>query len=92
MPCGRKKNDMTLETTDQQTFEEAMKRLETIVQELENGDLPLEQAMKKFEEGIQLSKFCSGKLDETERKITVLLQDQDGRTVEKPFLDEAQEK
>jgi len=83
---------MTLETTDQQTFEEAMKRLETIVQELENGDLPLEQAMKKFEEGIQLSKFCSGKLDETERKITVLLQDQDGRTVEKPFLDEAQEK
>ncbi len=84
---------MTIEKkADQQTFEEAMKKLESIVQELENGDLPLEQAMEKFEEGIQLSKFCSGKLDETERKITVLLQDQDGRTVEKPFLDEAEEK
>ncbi len=85
---------MTIETTtsDQLSFEEAMSKLEEIVQELENGDLPLEQAMKKFEEGIQLSKFCSGKLDETERKITILLRDQDGQTIENPFSDEAEEK
>ena len=84
---------MTAETktSGQLSFEEAMSKLEKIVQELENGDLPLEQAMEKFEEGIQLSKFCSGKLDETERKITILLQDQNGRTVEKPFPDEAEE-
>ena len=57
------------------TFEQAMKQLEKIVQELEAGDLPLEKAMSKFEEGIQLSRFCSKKLDETQEKINVLLQD-----------------
>lgn len=68
-----------------QTFEQAIKQLEQIVQELESGDLPLEQAMKKFEEGIQLSKFCSKKLDETERRITLLIQDKDGNLSETPF-------
>jgi len=48
-----------------QTFENAMKRLETIVQELESGDLVLDEALKKFQEGVKLSKFCSRKLDET---------------------------
>lgn len=71
-----------------QTFEKAMKQLEDIVNELENGELPLEKAMKKFEEGIKLSKFCSEKLDETEKKITLLTQDQDGNVEESPFLSE----
>ena len=53
------------------TFEQSMKQLEQIVQELESGDLSLEKAIKKFEEGIQLSKFCSKKLEETEKKITI---------------------
>lgn len=68
-----------------QTFEQSMKKLEQIVQELESGDLPLEDAMKKFEEGIKLSSLCSEKLDETEKKITLLLQDQKGNVSEKPF-------
>ena len=67
----------------QQTFEKAMKQLEQIVQELETGDLPLEKALKKFEEGIQLSRFCSQKLDETEKKITILLKDKEGNIFEK---------
>ncbi|UCH19459.1 MAG: exodeoxyribonuclease VII small subunit [Deltaproteobacteria bacterium] len=67
------------------TFEQAMKQLEQIIQELESGDLPLEKAISKFEEGIQLSKFCSKKLDETEKRITVLTQDQAGDIIEKPF-------
>ena len=58
------------------TFEKALQQLEQIVAELESEDLPLEKALKKFEEGIQLSKFCSAKLDETERKIALLLQDE----------------
>ena len=70
------------------TFEQSMKQLEQIVQELESGDLPLEKAIKKFEEGVQLSKFCSKKLDETEKKITILLQDQEGNILEKPFMSE----
>ena len=70
------------------TFEQSMKKLEQIVQELESGDLPLEEAMQKFEEGIKLSRLCSKKLDETEKKITLLLQDQKGNVSEKPFESE----
>jgi len=70
------------------TFEIAMKQLEQIVQELESGNLSLEDSIKKFEEGIKLSKFCSSKLDETEKKITLLLKDQDGNVIEKPFVPE----
>jgi len=70
------------------TFESALKQLEKIVQELESGNLSLEDSIKKFEEGIKLSKYCSTKLDETEKKITLLLKDQDGNIVEKPFVPE----
>ena len=71
-----------------QTFEQAMKKLEQIVQDLESRDQPLEKAMKKFEEGVRLSKFCSEKLDETEKKVTILLQDHEGNLFEKPFVSE----
>ncbi len=71
-----------------QTFEQAMKKLEQIVQELEFGDQPLEKTLKRFEEGVNLSKFCSEKLDETEKKVTILLQDQKGNLFEEPFISE----
>ena len=67
------------------SFEQAMKQLEQIVQDLESGDMPLEKAIKKFEEGIQLSKFCTEKLDESEKKITILMQDATGSISEIPF-------
>jgi exodeoxyribonuclease VII small subunit len=69
-----------------QTFEKAMEQLEEIVQELESVDLPLEKAIRRFEEGVQLAKFCSGKLDETEKRITILLKDQNNQVVEQPFM------
>ena len=73
------------------TFETAMKQLEQIVQDLETGDMPLEKAIKKFEEGIQISKYCSQKLDESEKRITLLMRDSDGEKVsEIPFLTENQ--
>lgn len=72
----------------QKTFEQSMKQLEQIVQELEDGDLPLEKAIKKFEEGIKLSKLCSKKLDETEKKISILLKNSEGQITEKPFIAE----
>ena len=68
------------------TFEQTMRLLEQIVEELEAGDLPLEKAIKKFEEGVKYSKYCSDLLDETEKKITILLQKQDGSVDEAPFL------
>lgn len=67
------------------TFEQSMKQLERIVQELEGGDLPLETAIKKFEEGMKLTKFCSEKLDETEKKVSILLKNAEGRIAEKSF-------
>ena len=67
------------------TFEQAMKQLEQIVQDLESGDMPLEKAIKKFEEGIQLSKYCTERLDESEKRITILMQDTAGNISEMPF-------
>ncbi|MEE4604344.1 MAG: exodeoxyribonuclease VII small subunit [Desulfobacteraceae bacterium] len=69
------------------TFEMAMKQLEQIVQDLEAGDMPLEKAIKKFEEGIKVSKYCSEKLDESEKRITLLMRDSDGNNAsEIPFV------
>jgi exodeoxyribonuclease VII small subunit len=68
-----------------QSFETALKQLEQIVRELEAGELSLESAMKKFEDGIQLSRFCSQKLDETEQRITLLLQESSGTVQESSF-------
>lgn len=70
----------------QKTFEQSLKQLEKIVQELEDGELPLEKAIQKFEEGIQLTKFCSQKLDETEKKVSLLLKNAEGKIAEKPFI------
>lgn len=69
------------------TFEKALEKLEGIVQELESGDLPLEKALKKFEEGVRLSKHCSSQLEETEKKIVTLLENADGEFSETPFED-----
>lgn len=67
------------------SFEKALEQLERIVHEMESGSLPLDTALKKFEEGIKLSRFCSQKLEETERKINLLIENQDGTLIEKPF-------
>ena len=74
----------------QKTFEQSMKQLEKIVQELEDGDLPLEKALKKFEEGMKLTRLCSAKLDETEKKVSILLKNADGQMVDEPFRPESE--
>ena len=58
-------------------FEEMMQELEQISQDLEKGDLSLDESMKKFEEGITLSKKCSEILETAEKKIKILIQDED---------------
>ena len=67
------------------TFEDSMNQLEKIVEELETGDLPLEKALKKFEEGMTLSKSCFEKLDETEKKVNLIMENQDGSVRSTPF-------
>ena len=65
-------------------FEDAMKELEEIVKRLESGDLPLEESLKIFEEGIALSRYCFKKLEEAEKKISILINDEGGLR-EEPF-------
>jgi exodeoxyribonuclease VII small subunit len=66
-------------------FEDAMERLEEIVESLESGDLPLEESLKVFKEGMALVKFCSRKLEEAEKKVTVLVEESGGKYAEVPF-------
>ena len=60
-------------------FEDALARLEAIVNELEKGDLPLNDSLKIFEEGIKLSKTCLKILDDSERKVEILVQETGGK-------------
>ena len=59
-------------------FEDSLKQLETIVGQLEKGDLPLEDSIKLFEEGIHLSAVCKEELDAAEGKVQILLKQRDG--------------
>ena len=67
------------------SFEASIKELETIVKELESGELPLEEAIEKFESGIKYSIHCNELLDKTEKKISILLKDADENIKEEPF-------
>ncbi len=66
-------------------FEESIKNLEQIVNELESGNLNLEDSIKKFEEGMELSKKCNEILESAEKKITVLIKNEDNTTSEQPL-------
>jgi exodeoxyribonuclease VII small subunit len=67
------------------TFESALSELESIVARLEDGDLPLEESLKLFEEGIRLSRFCNQKLNEVQKKVEVLLKGEEGGVEPHPF-------
>ena len=66
-------------------FEAQLASLERIVRELERGDLPLEQSLELFEQGVKLSRECQERLNEAERRIEVLLRGGDGSTIAVPF-------
>jgi exodeoxyribonuclease VII small subunit len=63
------------------SFEASLEALEQIVRQLESGDLPLEKSLELFEQGIRLSRECQERLSQAERRIEVLLRDNQGRTV-----------
>lgn len=76
-----KANEKALEELN---FEEALKRLEEVVQKLEDGEVPLEKAIDFFQEGMQLARLCDEKLGKVEQKIEMLLEE-GGDFVKKPF-------
>jgi exodeoxyribonuclease VII small subunit len=65
-------------------FEDCLQRLEEVVNQLERGEVPLEQALKLFEEGVQLSNSCRKELEEAEGKVEILLK-QNGKIQAEPF-------
>lgn len=67
-------------------FEENMKQLEQIANELEKGDLDLDTSVKKFEEGMKISKECSDMLEKAEKKITMLIKNSNGELTEENFV------
>ena len=66
-------------------FEDSLKQLENIVQQLEKGELPLEESVRLFEQGIQLSAECKQELDAAEGKVQILLRQRDGSLKPEPF-------
>ena len=66
-------------------FEDALNKLEKIVSKLEDGEIPLEESLKLFEEGIRLSRFCTQKLEEAEKKVEILLKNKGGDMTPQPF-------
>lgn len=67
------------------TFEQALGRLEEIVALLEKGDAPLDQSLELYEEGASLVRRCNTALEQAERRVTVLLKDQEGTVTEQVF-------
>ena len=80
--------ERTVASTKKFNLENSLADLEELVEELESGDLPLEQAMKKFEEGIKLTRGCQAALKEAEQKVEVLLQSAGGEALEEFEVDE----
>jgi exodeoxyribonuclease VII small subunit len=78
MPRGKKGSSVP-------GFEEALQRLERIVKSLEEGDLPLEESLRLFEEGVRLTRLCATRLDEAQRKIELLSRGEQGDLKLVPF-------
>ena len=74
--------------SEKKTFEESLAELEKIASKLEGGDLGLDEAIKEFEKGIKISKECSEKLDQAEKKINILVQGENGELEEENFVAE----
>jgi exodeoxyribonuclease VII small subunit len=71
--------------TRRNDFEKSFHQLEAIVKRLEAEELPLDESLQLFEEGIRLSRFCHQRLEEVEKKIELILADAKGQPVTEPF-------
>lgn len=72
-------------------FETALKKLEGIVEKLENGDLSLEEALKQYEEGVRMAEVCTKKLTEAEKKVEVLMKTNPGKFKTVPFEEKSED-
>jgi len=78
-----------MSTTKAKSFESSLEELERIVRELEQGELPLEKSLELFEQGVKLSRDCQDRLSQAERRIEILMRDNQGRPAVRPFEPES---
>jgi exodeoxyribonuclease VII small subunit len=78
---------MTRKDPSSKRFETALEDLEKVVEQLESGELSLEDSLAAFEKGVGLVKYCNEKLNEVEKKIELLIKDKEGKLHLKPFQD-----
>ena len=78
------KKSSSADASDEPSFEEALKRLETIVDRLEDGNLELEDALSAFEDGVKLTRRCAGELEDAERRIEELVREGE-KWIVRPF-------
>lgn len=83
-----KTGDYMAGRTKKKTYEEALNRLEEIAQLMEEGDVGLEESVKLYKEGVELSLFCSQKLEKAEQEVAILQKSATGAFECKPFFDE----
>lgn len=74
------------EELDEMCFEKALENLESIVKQLEKGELPLDESLANFAEGVNLSKICLNKLNYAEQQIDKILLEEKGKVIERPLL------
>ena len=79
-----------MSTTKPKTFESSLEELERIVRELEQGELTLEKSLELFEQGVKLSRDCQERLGQAERRIEILMRDNQGRATVRPFDPESE--
>lgn len=84
---NKKNAEASEQNKEELAFEDALLNLEKIVRELESGEIPLEQAISRFQEGMKLAKICREKLDQAEQKIEMLVSEAAGLG-KKPFTPE----
>jgi exodeoxyribonuclease VII small subunit len=78
---------MTPQDPSAKKFEVALEDLEQVVEQLESGELSLEDSLAAFEKGVGLVKYCNQKLNEVEKKVELLVKDKEGKLQLKPFED-----
>ena len=89
-PTGMSALPYTMTNSKPKNFEASLEELERIVRQLEQGELTLEKSLELFEQGVKLSRECQERLNQAERRIEVLMRDNQGRTTVQPFDPEDQ--
>ena len=87
-PSGKNRSVKNKGQEQEMPFENALERLEKIVETLESGEASLEKSLSLFEEGVSLSRHCNQRLNEAERRLEILVKRADGKDVAEPFAEE----